>query len=67
MLQLKLKNVKCAGCVSAIQEGLGKLDGVEQVEVDIASGTLQWQGNVPQDTLRATLAQLGYPVVENGK
>jgi len=65
LLQFKLQNVKCTGCASTIRDGLGKLAGVEQVEVDVASGTVQLQGDVPQDTIRTTLAQLGYPVIEN--
>lgn len=61
-LDVTVQNVKCGGCVSAIQEGLGKLPGIEQVEVDIPTGLVHIVGRqLDGDAIRATLAELGYP------
>ncbi len=37
---MKLVNIKCTGCTHTIKTGLGKLPGVESVEVDIPKGVM---------------------------
>lgn len=57
-----VQNVKCGGCVSTIQKGLGELPGVESVEVSIDGGVVTVHGDaLSREQLAATLAQLGYP------
>lgn len=61
--QLYAQNIKCAGCVANIKNGLSELAGVEAVEVDIASGRVSIEGSaVDTATITAKLAALGYPV-----
>ena len=52
-LKLRVSNVKCGGCASAIRDGLSSLPGIEAIEVDIASGTVH---------IHTKLGELGYPV-----
>ena len=55
-------NVKCGGCVSAIQKGLGEFGNVQQVEVDIKSGRVEVEGEaLDRGQLGAKLGELGYP------
>jgi copper chaperone CopZ len=55
-------NIKCAGCVKTIEEGLRELPGVSAVEVDIATGRVSVEGSgLVRATLGARLAELGYP------
>lgn len=62
-LELKVTNVKCGGCASAIQDGLLALSGVESIEVDIASGMVRIKGTGLDSTAISTkLGELGYPV-----
>ena len=62
-IELKASNIKCGGCASAIQEGLGSLPGVTGVEVDIETGTVRIEGENPdREAITAKLAELGYPV-----
>ncbi len=57
-----VQNVKCGGCVAAIQEGLKGLPGVAAVEVVIEGGKVTVQGEgLDHGTLAAKLAELGYP------
>jgi copper chaperone CopZ len=57
-----VQNVKCGGCVSAIQEGLGALEGVDSVEVVIESGQVSIAGEALDRTVLANkLSELGYP------
>jgi len=62
--QFTVKNVKCGGCVSAIENGLKELPGVNDVEVTIEGGTVIVSGDgLERDALSAKLQQLGYPEV----
>ena len=54
-------NIKCGGCASAIQDALGKLDGVQAVSVDIESGRVTVTADDGlHEVLAATLAATGY-------
>ncbi|MDH5180622.1 MAG: heavy-metal-associated domain-containing protein [Gammaproteobacteria bacterium] len=62
----KVMNVKCGGCASNIQTNLTQLPGVATVEVDIATGTVEVQGEgLNHTTLITKLAELGYPVANS--
>ncbi len=57
-----VKNVKCGGCVKAIQEGLMALTGVTAVAVVIEGGQVTVEGDALERTqLSSTLTELGYP------
>lgn len=59
-----VSNVKCGGCVSAIENGLKALQGVSSVSVEIDGGKVSVQGEaLSRETLGAKLAELGYPEV----
>jgi copper chaperone len=60
--QFQVQNVKCGGCVSAIQTGLQTLDGVSDVAVDIPSGQVTVTGTaLSRAQLSVKLTALGYP------
>jgi len=60
--EFTVQNVKCGGCVKAIQDGLTTLDGVQQVEVTIEGGHVKVQGEgLDRTALSAKLGELGYP------
>lgn len=60
--EFTVQNVKCGGCVKAIQEGLASLPGVQSVEVTIEGGRVRVSGDkLDRATLAAKLAELGYP------
>lgn len=60
--QFQVQNVKCAGCVQAIESGLNKLPGVQKVAVVIETGQVTVDGeSLNRTRLSATLAELGYP------
>ena len=57
-----VKNVKCGGCVSAIENGLKALPGVGSVEVVIDGGKVTVAGSeISREQLSAKLRELGYP------
>lgn len=57
-----VKNVKCGGCVKAIQQGLQTLPGVAAVTVAIDGGKVTVEGEpLNRAELSAKLSELGYP------
>jgi copper chaperone len=64
-IKLKVSNVKCGGCVSNIQKGLGDMTGITSVEVDIPTGEVTLQCDNPNMAgIKEKLRTLGYPAVE---
>lgn len=58
-----VRNVKCAGCASAIQDGLKPLPGVEDVQVSVESGEVTVSGSeISREAIAAKLTELGYPL-----
>lgn len=61
-LEFYVQNVKCGGCASAIQQGLGKDPRVQAVQVDVPSGKVTVQSTADiRAELSAELSKLGYP------
>ena len=65
MTTLKAANIKCNGCVSTIKNGLSILDGVQKVEVDLATSivTLDLKNNSVLKNVKEKLTELGYPAI----
>lgn len=60
--QFTVKNVKCGGCVKAIQGGLQSLPGITSISVVIESGLVTVEGeHLDRARLSAKLSELGYP------
>ena len=59
--QIKVSNISCTGCVNTIKNGLKKVEGVEEVQVDQNSQTVTVEGEVQKEVLSARLSELGYP------
>ena len=54
----------CEHCVRSVRSELTKLDGVDDVDVDLASGqvTMRTSGPVEPDAVRAAVEEAGYEV-----
>ncbi|HFC54066.1 MAG TPA: copper chaperone [Gammaproteobacteria bacterium] len=58
----EVRNVKCAGCVKAIVDGIGSLPGVSGVTVSVEDGQVTVTSDgLTRTTIVAKLAELGYP------
>jgi copper chaperone len=56
------ENIKCGGCADAIKDALGRISGVREVAVDIATGRVTvMAGEGLRDKLAAALRERGYP------
>ncbi len=60
-----VKGMTCDHCVRAVTEEVGKVTGVDGVEVDLASGkvTVSGSGPVQDGAVRAAVEEAGYEVV----
>jgi copper chaperone len=65
-VQFEVSGVKCQGCVNTISNGVGGMNGVTEVAVDIPSGNVTVTGeSLDSAAITAKLAQLGYPVKDS--
>jgi copper chaperone len=61
--QFSVDGMTCGGCVGSVQRAIGKLDGVEQVDVTLQPGSATVQANPAKVTaaqIQSTLAELGF-------
>ncbi len=57
---LKITGMTCQHCVQAVNQALRSVPGVEQVEVNLDSGTAVIQGTAERDRLIAAVTEEGY-------
>lgn len=58
----EVPSISCAHCKQSIESGLGALDGVESVEVDIDAKSVLVAGSATEEAVRDALDGLGYDV-----
>ena len=54
----------CNGCVSKVTNAVTGVNGVEDVDVDVSTGTLEVFGNADDVAIRAAVAEIGYSIVD---
>ena len=70
----RIEGMDCANCARELEEGVGRLPGVQRVQVDFATSKMRLEGDVPLPVLRGRVESLGKrigdqdakPVVETG-
>jgi copper ion binding protein len=57
-----VQGMTCGHCVSSVTEEVGLIDGVQKVDVDLASGlvTVISEGDLNEDAVRAAVTEAGY-------
>jgi copper ion binding protein len=60
-----VSGMTCGHCVSSVKEEVSEVDGVQGVEVDLASGSLTVQSEQPVDVaaVRQAVVDAGYELV----
>lgn len=60
--EFTVNNIKCGGCVKAIEAGLATLPGVDAVTATVDGGQVRVAGDaLDRAALARKLAELGYP------
>jgi len=60
--RIDAENIKCGGCASTIKDALGRIGGVQEVAVDIATGRVTVQADAGlRGMITIALQASGYP------
>lgn len=54
--------IHCGHCKAAIEGEVGKVDGVDEVAVDIEAHRVTVEGDAPDAAIRAAIEEAGYEV-----
>ena len=62
--QFEIQNLKCDGCGNTILRNLGNIDGIDQIHLDVDSGTVSFEHDqaIKAQEVRSALSTMGYPV-----
>jgi len=60
---IAVENIKCSGCMNTIKTSLMKIDGVENLEIDLEKEIVSVGGTVEKELLVQALSKMGYPEV----
>ena len=66
---LKVKGMSCQHCVMSVTKALTQLDGIKNVQVDLAKGEVRFDNTkeVPSNRIEKAITNAGYEVVSNSK
>jgi copper chaperone len=62
---IKVKGMSCQHCVMSVTKALGQLDGVKNVQVDLAKGEVRFENTkeVASNRIEKAISDAGYEVV----
>jgi copper chaperone len=62
---LKVKGMSCQHCVMSVTKALGQLDGIRNVQVDLAKGEVRFENTkeVASNWIEKAISDAGYEVV----
>ncbi|MGQ9647688.1 MAG: copper ion binding protein, partial [Thermodesulfobacteriota bacterium] len=63
---LKVKGMSCQHCVMSVTKALTQLDGIKNVEVDLAKGEVRFDNtkSVASDRIQKAITDAGYEVAQ---
>jgi copper chaperone len=62
---LKVKGMSCQHCVMSVTKALGQLEGIKNVQVDLAKGEVRFDNTkeIASGQIEKTIADAGYEVI----
>jgi len=62
---LKVKGMSCQHCVMSVTKALSQLEGIKNVQVDIAKGEVRFDNTkeVASNRIEKTISEAGYEVI----
>lgn len=52
MPELKVGGMRCVNCQNAVSKALGGLEGLQNINVDLAKGVVSWDEKNPNDPVK---------------
>jgi copper chaperone len=64
---LKVKGMSCQHCIMSVTKALNQLDGVKNVQVDLAKGEVRFDNtkSVASDQIQKAITDAGYEVASS--
>lgn len=61
---LTVPDIVCGGCANSIKNALGKMEGINQIEVDVQkkSVAVEYDKKVSREEIETVLDDIGFPV-----
>lgn len=59
-----VKGMTCGHCKAMVEKNIGKLPGVEGIEVDLATGNVNIKGHADENAVREVVEDLGFALVD---
>ncbi|WP_433660901.1 heavy-metal-associated domain-containing protein [Nocardia sp. CA-128927] len=65
-ITVTVTGMTCGGCANRVREGIGRIEGVEGVTVDLPTGqvTVDSTAAIERDTIVAAIDRAGYAVTD---
>ena len=65
---LKVKGMSCQHCVMSVTKALNQLDGIKNIQIDLAKGEVRFDNtkSVVSDRIQKAITDAGYEVVAQG-
>ena len=62
---LKVKGMSCQHCVMSVTKALNQLDGIKNIQIDLAKGEVRFDNtkSVASDRIQNAITDAGYEVV----
>jgi copper chaperone len=64
---LKVKGMSCQHCVMSVTKALNQLDGIKNVQIDLAKGEVRFDNtkSVASDRIQKAITDAGYEVIQS--
>ena len=64
MTTVKISGMRCQHCVNATIQALEAIAGVSNVSIDLDKGEASFEGDVSSETIKETIAKIGFEVID---
>lgn len=66
---LKVKGMSCQHCVMSVTKALDQLEGIKNVQIDLAKGEVRFDNSksLASDRIQKAITDAGYEIVSNSK
>jgi len=64
MTTIKVQGMKCQHCAGSTKKALEEIDGISNVQVDLDSGQVRFDGAADMEAIKAAVSKAGFEVVE---
>ena len=63
MATIKVQGMKCQHCSGSTKKALEAIDGISNVQVDLDSGQVSFDGTADIETIKAAVSKAGFEVI----